>query len=32
VRPEQLAGILVWLTSPAADPINGAAIPGYPRA
>jgi NAD(P)-dependent dehydrogenase (short-subunit alcohol dehydrogenase family) len=32
VRPEQLARVLVWLTSPEADPINGAAIPVYARA
>jgi NAD(P)-dependent dehydrogenase (short-subunit alcohol dehydrogenase family) len=32
VRPEQLARIIVWLTSPEADPLNGAAIPVYGRA
>jgi NAD(P)-dependent dehydrogenase (short-subunit alcohol dehydrogenase family) len=32
VRPEQLARIMVWLTSPEADPLNGAAIPVYARA
>jgi NAD(P)-dependent dehydrogenase (short-subunit alcohol dehydrogenase family) len=32
VRPEQLARIMVWLTSPGADPINGAALPVYARA
>jgi NAD(P)-dependent dehydrogenase (short-subunit alcohol dehydrogenase family) len=32
VRPEQLARIILWLTSPEADPINGAAIPVYGRA
>jgi NAD(P)-dependent dehydrogenase (short-subunit alcohol dehydrogenase family) len=32
VRPEQLARIIVWLTSPEGDPINGAAIPVYGRA
>ncbi|MGH2354330.1 MAG: SDR family oxidoreductase [Chloroflexota bacterium] len=32
VTPEQLAGIIVWLTSPAAAPINGTAIPVYGRA
>lgn len=32
VRPEQLAAVLRWLTSPEADPINGAAIPVYARA
>jgi NAD(P)-dependent dehydrogenase (short-subunit alcohol dehydrogenase family) len=32
VRPDQLARIMVWLTSPGADPINGAALPVYARA
>lgn len=32
VRPDQLAAILAWLTSPDADPISGAAIPVYGRA
>lgn len=32
VRPDQLAAILAWLTSPEAAPINGAAIPVYGRA
>ncbi len=32
VRPEQLAAIIVWLTSADAAPINGAAIPVYGRA
>jgi len=32
VRPEQLAAIILWLTSADAAPINGAAIPVYGRA
>ena len=32
VTPEQLASIIVWLTSDEAAPINGAAIPVYGRA
>jgi NAD(P)-dependent dehydrogenase (short-subunit alcohol dehydrogenase family) len=32
VSPEQLARIMVWLTSPDAAPINGAALPVYARA
>ena len=32
VQPDQLASIITWLTSDAATPINGAAIPVYGRA
>jgi NAD(P)-dependent dehydrogenase (short-subunit alcohol dehydrogenase family) len=32
VSPVQLARIMVWLTSPDAAPLNGAAIPVYARA
>ena len=32
VSPAQLARIMVWLTSPDAAPLNGAAIPVYARA
>ena len=32
VTPTQLARIMIWLTSPDAKPINGAAVPVYARA
>jgi NAD(P)-dependent dehydrogenase (short-subunit alcohol dehydrogenase family) len=32
VRPDQLAAVIAWLTSPDAAPISGAAIPVYGRA